>query len=45
MTDETTAARAAELTQKLYSIYMGVKETQPEPELSIPVDEWEKYYD
>lgn len=45
MTDEITAARAAELTQKLYSIYMGLKETKPEPELNIFIDEWEKYYD
>ena len=45
MTDETKAARAAELTQKLYSIYMGLKETKPEPELNIHVDDWEKYYD
>ena len=45
MTDETKAARAAELTQKLYSIYMGLKDNKPEPELNVPVDEWEKYYD
>ena len=45
MTDEITAARAAELTKKLYSIYMGAKETKPEPELNIPAKEWEKYYD
>lgn len=45
MTDETTAARAAELTKTLYSIYMGLKETKPEPELNIHVDDWEKYYD
>ena len=45
MTDEITAARAAELTKKLYSIYMGVKESKQEQELNIHVDEWEKYYD